>query len=402
MTTFAEIVLWGSALALAHTYVFYPLLMRWLAAGKPPNALAFEPNDAAGLPRVSVLMSVFNEEKVVGQKLESLAALDYPAEKLRVFVGSDCSDDATDAICSAFRAANDSRRFHFQKFPVRRGKPSVINDLAAMAFQENPAAPAHVLLLTDASVMLQPDALFHLVKHFKNPRIGAVDGHMVATGLRDEGISRSENRYMSGETRLKTCESRAWGMMIGPFGGCYALRSDLFEPLPPHHLVDDFWLVFRALERGFSAINDLDAVCHEGATHRVGDEFRRKKRIAAGSFQNLSAFRRWAMRPATRLGFAFVSHKALRWLGGFFMIFGLAACGFLAVENTFYRLLFLLAIGALVLVLALDWAFTRLKINVLPIRNLAYFLAMNAGLVAGFFKFLGGIRSGAWQRTARE
>lgn len=397
MTTLAEIVLWGSALALVHTYIFYPMLMRWLAAGRVANEQLFDRNDP-DLPHVSVIMSVFNEEKVIRQKLESLARLDYPPEKLRVFVGSDCSDDATNQICREFPISN----FQFQNFPIRRGKPSVVNDLVKLAFTERPPTARHILLLTDASVMLQPDTLFHLVKHFRNPKIGAVDAHMVATGLRREGISRSEDRYIGGETRLKNHESRAWGLMIGPFGGCYALRSDLFEPLPPHHLVDDFWLVFRALERGFAAINDLDAVCHEGATHRVGDEFRRKKRIAAGSFQNLSAFRRWVLPPATRLGFAFFSHKVLRWFGGFFIAFGLLACGFLAFGNQFYRLLFCLGTAALVAVPLLDWVFTRLKINVLPVRNLAYFLVMNAALVAGFFKFTGGIRSGTWQRTARE
>ncbi len=398
MQWLAQILLWGSVLALAHSYVFFPLLMKWLAKGKKPNSRVFAANDPE-LPTVTVLMSVYNEEKVIGEKLESLRKLDYPAGKLHLYIGSDCSDDATNALAEAAKATMPN--LHFFPFQQRRGKPPVINELAAMALEQQKAGPEHIFLLTDASVMLRPDTVYQLVRHFHNPSIGVVDAHMRSVGLRGEGISRSEDRYLNGEVRLKYHESLVWGQMIGPFGGCYALRSDLFEPVPPNSLVDDFWLVFRALEKGFQAINDLDAVCYEGATHQVRDEFRRKKRIAAGSFQNLARFRRWVLPPRTTLGFAFFSHKVLRWFGGFLILLSWLSCAFLAFYQPFYRLLWLLMTAGLVGVPLLDWALARLRLTFLPVKNLAYFLAMNAALIAGFFKWRKGIRENTWQRTTR-
>lgn len=395
-----QIIFWVCVLALAHTYVFYPVLVKWLSHGKQPNRLVFAPGDP-DLPQVSVLMSVYNEEKVIREKLESLVALQYPKEKLRFWIGSDCSDDQTEAIISDFAEKNAGASMHFFPFAQRRGKPPVVNDLARMALEATAASGAHLLLLTDASVILQADTLFHLVKHFKNPDIGVVDAHMRTAGLRSEGISRSEDRYLGGEVQLKHGEGLLWGQMIGPFGGCYALRSNLFEPVPPNSLVDDFWLVFRVLERGFKAINDLEAVCYEGATHRVRDEYRRKKRIAAGSFQNLARFRRWVLPPLTTLGFAFFSHKVLRWFGGFFIVFSFLACGMLALWNQFYAGVFLAMTFALLGIPLLDGLLSRLRRPFLPVKNAAYFLAMNMALIEGFFKWRRGIRENTWQRTNR-
>jgi cellulose synthase/poly-beta-1,6-N-acetylglucosamine synthase-like glycosyltransferase len=355
----------------------------------------FAPGDPQ-LPRVSVLMSVYNEEQVLAEKLDSLRAVAYPPEKWHIYVGSDASDDRSNALVAASGLPN----LRFFPFEARRGKPPVINDLAAAALADGGQAQ-HVLLLTDANVLLHPDAVYHLVRHFCDPAVGAVDARMLPTGLRAEGISRSEERYLSGEVRLKYHEGVVWGAMMGPFGGCYALRADLFEPVPPRSLVDDFWLVFRVLEKGYRAINDLDAVCYEGSTHRVADEFRRKKRIAAGSFQNLARFRRWVLPPVTRIGFAFFSHKVLRWFGGFFLLFAWLASGMLAAANQSALWLFCAFTLLLVGMPLLDAALQRLRLHVPPVRNAAYFVAMNAALVAGFFRWLRGIRGNTWQRTRR-
>ena len=408
MQVLAQIIFWGCALALAHTYILYPVIMRWLARGKQTGQLVFAPDDA-GLPFVSVLLSVHNEERVIAEKIASLQQLRYPSGKLRIYIGSDGSDDRTNAIITGSVSGYGAGAFRFFPFQERRGKPPVINDLARKAMEDFSAEAAgsapgnHCLLLTDASVMMQPDTLYLLVRHFRNDRIGVVDAHMRNIGLRREGISQSENRYLSGEVQLKHWESLAWGMMIGPFGGCYALRADLFEPVPPHSLVDDFWLVFRVLERGFSAINDLEAICYEAATHRVKDEYRRKKRIAAGSFQNLARFRRWVLPPVSRLGFAFFSHKVLRWFGGFFLLGLYFSCAVLAWENQIFRGLFWMISTATAVILIIPFLLTRFSLKPwAPVKNLAYFLAMNAALVDGFFKWWRGIRENTWNRTARE
>ncbi len=387
-----------SLLGLGHSYLFFPWLLKHLSRGKVNNTLVYQQEEE--LPKVSVLMAVYNEEKVILRKISSLLQLNYPQEKLFFFIGSDASDDDTDKLISKKIADDD--RFAFFAFRQRQGKPGVINRLAAKAFERRSPADDHILLMTDANVLLTPNTLVELVKHYRNDRIAIVDAHMVPTGLRVEGISRAEGHYINSEVLLKHREGIVWGKMMGPFGGCYTIRSTLFSPVPPNFLVDDFYIAMRAFERGGDAINELDAICHEAVSHEISEEYRRKSRISAGNFQNLVTFRKLWWPPLNALGFAFFSHKILRWVGPFLLIGLLAGSWLLAWQgNIFYRILFVLLTGGSTLLLIVDFFLRSRDIHWFPIRGFRYFLMMNLALLEGFFKYLKGIKSNVWQPPKR-
>ncbi|MFK7935023.1 MAG: glycosyltransferase [Saprospiraceae bacterium] len=381
-----------------------------LARNRPPRNDFYK--TTAELPFVSVVMSLYNEEAVIQQKLASLQNLDYPQERLHFFIGSDCSADRTNEIVSA--QAEDQTQFHFFAFRERRGKPAVINDLVKKAkenyskksnSQEKSFADKsvpHILLVTDANVMLEPETLRNLVRHFKNEKIVIVDANMLNEGLREQGISRSENRYLSGEVQLKYNEGLVWGKMIGPFGGCYAIRADWFSPVPLQNLVDDFYICMRVLERNGLTINDLDAVCYEAATHRIEDEYKRKTRISAGNYQNLSTFHNLWLPPFKIVDFAFLSHKVLRWWGIFFMVISMIASGILAYAGSpIYTIIFGAWLFFFVGIPTVDFILKKLNIHIPLLRNLSYFVWMNIALGQGFFRYLKGIEKGTWEPTVR-
>lgn len=388
-------------LGLLHSYVFYPLLLRWLARGKPPHSLVYTDEDQ-DWPVVSVIMSAYNEERVIAEKIESLLALDYPSGKLQLYIGSDCSDDRTNEIAGQY--ANRHENLHFFPFRERRGKPKVINELATLAQQRSGVdSRAHLLLITDASVMPVPAALRLMARHFRDPAIGLVDAHIVHTGLQAEGISQAENTYISSEVQLKHREGLLWGCMMGPFGGCYALRAAYFREVPPTFLVDDFYITMRMFEQGGLAINELQAVCYEAVSHDIREEFRRKVRISTGNFQNLLTFPKLWWPPFGALRFAFFSHKVLRWLGPFWLLLLLLGCAGLAVQdNLFWQCVFWLMAGGMLALPLLDQLLRRFGVDWLPLRGARYFLSMNLALLYGFFKFLKGVRSNVWQPTKRN
>lgn len=399
MNLVLEIMVWLSLLAILHSYLFYPLILRILAAGKKPDLQVFKGD--AEFPLVSVIMSVFNEETVIGEKVESLLNLDYPKKKIHLFIGSDCSNDATNEIVSAYAKKNP--QLHFFPFTQRRGKPGVVNQLVTEAEALHPRQENHIFLVTDASVMLTPLALKHLNKHFKRDQIVIVDAHMVHTGMKVAGISHAENQYISSEVQLKHLEGLVWGKMIGPFGGCYAIRSNHFSEVPPNFLVDDFYITMKVLEAGGSAINDLDAICYESVSHDIKEEYRRKSRISAGNFQNLSTFPHLWWPPFKILNFAFFSHKVLRWFGPFFLLILLLASGGLALAgNLFYLILFALLLLVIFGLPALDILLKNLNINFLHLRAIRYFIVMNVALLEGFFKFLKGIKNNVWEPPKRN
>lgn len=398
--TLLEIACWGCLGALLYSYGLYPLLLRGMALGKTFRHARYGEGEAASLPRLSILISAYNEEKVLRQKLDSIAAAQYPKERLRVYLGSDASTDTTDALAAEY--VRTCPWLRFRRFDQRQGKPGVINALAAEALETDGRGPDHVLLITDANILFLEDTLLKLLRHFKAPGIAVVDSVILPQGQQAAGISRAEGRYLGGEARLKYCEGLLWGAMIGPFGAAYALRATHFEPVPPNFLVDDFYIAMRALARGGKAISDPEAQVLEGATHRVEVEFRRKKRIGAGNFQNMALFQRMWWPPLNPLGFAFFSHKILRWIGPHSLLIAVLCTLFLALlGNQWYGLLFLMQLALLAGVPLLDLLLARLGIQVLLLRGLRYFLLMNAALFAGWIFYKKGIKTNVWQPTER-
>jgi cellulose synthase/poly-beta-1,6-N-acetylglucosamine synthase-like glycosyltransferase len=382
------VIFWLSVFLVFHTYLFYPLILEVLASGRKGNRMVYERDD--GLPFVSVIISAFNEEEVIAEKIECIFAGDYPPDHFEVLIGSDNSVDGTAGIVSDYLPRYPSLRFW--DFVIRRGKQNVVNELVE-------ESAGSILILTDANVMFDKSTIFNLVRHFKNPAIGLVDSNMINKGLKIEGISYQEKAYISREVRIKNMEGRLWGTMMGPFGGCYAIRREDYSPVPPNYLVDDFYINMKIFEKRKQAINDLEARVFEDVSNVLRDELRRKVRIATGNWQNLRTFSGLLLRK--NLGFCFLSHKVLRWLGPFFIIAALLANIALAFHSCFYLLL--LGFQVLLLLLPLfDAILKAMGIHIKILRLVTHFYAMNLALLIGFFRSFRRISKGTWDRTPRN
>ncbi|REJ84887.1 MAG: glycosyltransferase family 2 protein [Bacteroidetes bacterium] len=372
-----------------YSYVLFPWILALCSNLKRYDKLVWENHE--NLPAVSVLISAFNEEKVLEAKLESIMESDYPEEKLEVIIGSDGSDDGTALIAERFAKKYPSLRFI--DFKQRRGKPSVINDLVNEA--KHP-----FIVLTDANVMFSPDALRHLMKNFRDPKTGLVGANILNESMKNEGISFQEMSYIARENRIKYHEGKCWGSMMGPFGGCYAMRKDLFLPVPANFLVDDFYISMSVLRKKYKCINELEAICYEDLPDDIYQEYKRKVRISAGNFQNLVVFSSMLLRPFSAAGFCFISHKVIRWMTPFLIIINTASL----IGLSFYSKYFiLLLIAELMLVFSpvFDKVFSRVGLNFRLLRFISYFSFMNLALLKGFFRYAAGVRSGVWSRTER-
>jgi cellulose synthase/poly-beta-1,6-N-acetylglucosamine synthase-like glycosyltransferase len=383
-----EIIFWISVILIFHTYLFYPLLLKVLSYSRKDNTRVYGMKD--NLPFVSVVISAFNEDEVIAEKIESIYKSNYPADKYEVLIGSDASTDSTNEIVSSFVARYQS--LHFYSFEDRRGKGNVVNELVNKT-------RGTILVLTDANVFFDRNTLFNLVRHFKNEDIGLVDTNMVNRGMKKEGISFQEKAYISREVRIKNMEGRLWGAMMGPFGGCYAIRKEDYTQVPSNYLVDDFYINMRIFERGKKAINDLNARVYEDVSNNLADEFGRKVRIATGNMQNLRTF--YHLLLVKKVGFCFLSHKVLRWLGPFFIILAFVSNLYLAMFSNIYLVLFIIQL-LLLLTPLFDRLLQQAGIHIKAIRLITHFYAMNLALLVGFCRSLKPVRSGTWERTRRN
>ena len=125
--TLAHIILFTAIGLLLYSYLGYPLLL-WVL-GLIRGDRASSPGDSTAWPDVSIVISAHNEELVIGQRIQNLLDLDYPADRIQILIGSDGSTDRTSEIVRLYRQA----RIAFHDFALQRGKANVLNDLVAQA-----------------------------------------------------------------------------------------------------------------------------------------------------------------------------------------------------------------------------------------------------------------------------
>jgi cellulose synthase/poly-beta-1,6-N-acetylglucosamine synthase-like glycosyltransferase len=187
--------------------------------------------------------------------------------------------------------------------------------------------------------------------------------------------------------------------MTGPYGGCYAVRRELFPVIPENTLVDDLYVGLTVLRKGFDSFNAAEAVVSEDTQPDRADQYRRRVRIAAGSFQNLFRFGPFPSGRVTA-SFAFFSHKVLRWFTPLFLTLFFMTTVILSGRSDLYFCLLAVQL-ILILLSTLDLMFDRFGRTLHLPRYVTQFLLMNAALTAGFVKAVRGIKNGIWEPTKR-
>ena len=300
-----EVLFWACCLLAAHTYLLYPLFLlaasslvqgwrdlRYLWTPRDRRLIAAAP---AALPPVSLIVPAHDEERRLPDKLANLKALDYPPDRLQVVFVSDGSTDGTNAILE--RAVGGTIEALY--LPARSGKASAVNQAIARARHA-------ILVFSDAATLFAPDAVRMLVRHFADPRVGAVCG-----ALRFEASAESqqtEGLYWRYESTLRLMESRL-GVTLTASGAIYALRRECFVPLPADTLVEDLLVPVNTRRAGFRVLYDPDAVGTDFAPPTVAGEFTRRVRIATGSFRALGQVLRGPLDPLTAFAFFSPGHK---------------------------------------------------------------------------------------------
>lgn len=356
------------------SYVGYPnFIRRRAAASRPP--------ERTGAPSASfeVLVAAADEESVIAERVRNLLAQEGPG-RLTVRIGC---DGCTDATAQRAREAGNGR-VAIAEFPARRGKAAVLNDLVA-------ASGAEVLVFTDANTRFDASAVRRLLEPFQDPSVGAVCGRLVL----DAGspVGSTESAFWDRETRVKDAEGRL-GICLGANGAIYAIRRELFTPLPPDTTsMDDFLIPARIARGGRRVVFAGDAVAREEAGRDVVAEMARRFRIGVGAGQILRRetwlldFRRHGL-----LALAFFSRKVSRWIAP---LAGLAVLLAALAEPR----LSVAAAGTLALLAALLLvAAARPRLGGI-LGALYYFVVINVALAAGVLAGLAGHRRPAWRRA---
>jgi glycosyltransferase involved in cell wall biosynthesis len=258
------------------------------------------------IPRVSMIISVYNEEKVIREKIANALSLDYPKDFFEIIVVSDGSTDRTNQIVTSI----DDPRLVLHAYPERNGKTACLNQVV-------PDAMGEILVFTDANSMFPSDAILKLMRNFSDSQIGLVTGwtkyrkaggEEETTGL----YARLEKVTKFGESLISSC--------VGADGAVFAVRKALYRPLKDYD-INDFVIPLHVIGQGKRVVLDPEVYCIEKPSEGEVKEFRRQVRITN---RTLGAIWRNIMflDPLHYGSFAFFlfSHKVTRFLVPFFFM----------------------------------------------------------------------------------
>jgi len=305
LTVFFAVLAVLSGFAFVYPYLIYPLVLK-LLPNRPVEVIA-DRNATASL-EVALLFCAYNEEAALPDKLENLRMIKSEMPRLQIYAYSDCSTDSTNALLT--RASGLLTPVFGDE---RVGKVLGMQRLVEIA-------EADILVFSDANVMIEPGSLTRLIEYFSDPDIGAV----AATLIYDDAVDGSASvtahvgsLYWRLEEHIKQMESKT-GSMMGADGAFFARRR-IGYPIVPPHLVDDMIVSLGVLFKGMRCVSAPDVFGIENLVTSRAEEFRRKRRIACGSYSTYQFMRRDLRRLGIKDRFKFFSHKLLRWWGAFFL-----------------------------------------------------------------------------------
>ena len=389
-----KVIFWICLAIVVYTYVGYGVLLYLLLCVKrllcKPQKEPVLPNDNQ-LPDVTLMICAYNEEDIIGEKMENIRQIDYPADRFCIMWVTDGSNDRSNELLK------DYPEVTLVYSPERRGKAAAMQH----GLREN---KAEYVVFTDANTMLNTNAIREIIRQFMKPNVSCVSGEKrVIARVNGQVAAEGEGLYWKYESTLKRWDSELYSAM-GAAGELFAVRMSHYRPAPSNALLDDFMMSMLIVRDGHRIAYTSEAYAMEYGSADMHEESKRKRRIAAGGLQSIWWLRS-LMNPFKHpmVSFLFVSHRVLRWSITPFALVALIPLNIaLALMNagTVYTVIGILQ--ALFYAATLTgWLQARTghksKLFYIPY----YFMFMNVNVFRGINYLSTHHQSGAWEKAKR-
>ena len=394
-----EIVFWFSFLILIYTYIGYGVILyglisikRFFYSGRNDQ----KAEKFVDLPEVTFLVAAYNEEREIEQKLVNTSQLEYPIEKFHAYFITDGSTDSSMHLIQKFidEGHHNFKLFHKDE---RQGKTAAIERVM-------PLVQSPIIIFSDANTLVNKMGVHHIVKHYRDPKVGAVAGEkrVNIAGI-DDASSAGEGFYWKYESTLKRWDAELYSV-VGAAGELFSIRRSLHENLPENTIIEDFHTTLRIAQRGYKVAYAPDAYALENASLSVGEELKRKIRIAAGGLQAI--YRLAPLLNVFRFGvlsFQYISHRVLRWTLAPLALLVLLITNIILLgsEGRIYRFLFIAQLGFYFLAF-LGFLLERKKIKLKAFFIPYYFCIMNYAVFLGFFRIISNQQTVRWEKVKRK
>ncbi len=221
------------------------------------------------MPEISLVVTAYNEESIIKEKILNTLSLDYPEDKLKIIFITDGSTDSTPYIIGSYP------RITLLHHSERKGKLAAMNRVIEHINTE-------YVIFSDANTLLNPDCIKKIVPHYANALTGGVSGEKKVSSS-NNAVS-GEGIYWKYESFLKKLDSELY-TTVGAAGELFSIRTSLYTPLPENTIIEDFVQSLLLCMKGYKVKYEPLAFSQEKASLTITDEMERKIRISAGAFR---------------------------------------------------------------------------------------------------------------------
>lgn len=332
---------------------------------------------------VTLIITAYNEEGRIREKLENSLALTYPREQLQILIASDGSTDATNAIVRSFA----DQGVELLELVHRGGKENAQKEAVQTARGE-------VLVFSDVATILESRGLLEIVANFADRSVGCVSSE---DRLIDrDGKPGGEGLYVRYEMWLRRLESEVYSL-VGLSGSFFAARKEVCRDFSGE-VQSDFRTLLSSMKLGFRGVCDPAAIGYYLNIADEKQEFARKVRTV---LRGLTVFfKHIEFLNGFRYGlfsYQYFCHKLLRWLVPLFLFGALLSNAVLAASSPF---LFWTLVGHLLFYSLGIYGWVTQSLHgawKIPM----YFLVVNAAIVAAWWQYLTGKRVVFWEPSQR-
>lgn len=286
MIQFAEFAFYISLIVFVGFYAVYYLIC-YFYKRKSKGRIWASSCKKTELPKVTFVVPVFNENRVLEKKIMNLQELVFPKDKLEIiFVDGGSTDGSLETIKDARKRVNLNIKL------IEQGRRMGFNRAVIDGFNNS---TGDIIFIPGAETMYAPDTLKYMLQPFLDERIGAVNGRQIIMNLTDGLSPKLEQAYRRAQDFMREGEDNM-DTLFDVKGEIAAGRRAVIEKLVRNSDFQnkgciDACFFFQARKDGYNTVYEPNAVYYELSPRSFKASFKQRYRRAATLIQNMLVFK---------------------------------------------------------------------------------------------------------------
>ena len=276
------------------------------------NQYTFKPTKEF-FPFVSIIVPVYNEEKVVADSVKSLLDLNY--SNYEIIIVNDGSTDKTMEVAEQLVGYQKGRYSDIKISLIDKpngGKSKALN--AGIRFSK-----AEFVLCMDGDSQLSPDSLRLAVRHFSNPEIGAVAGNVKVMNRGKFFTDLQALEYIEGLNMARSAQSfvSLVNIIPGPIGLFRKKAVEVAGYYSSDTFAEDADLTLKILAGGWKIYYEPNSISYTETPAKLQQLMKQRYRWTRGILQSIRKHKKLMLNPTINFGDTFILwtmfYEALIW-----------------------------------------------------------------------------------------